>query len=122
MSLIDESGERYVRMANLATVASHHVNGVAQLHSNLLKNTVLSDFAALWPEKLCNVTNGVNPRRFVAVANPGLTRLISEPHRGRLATGLARTARLGSFRDRHGFSDAVARGEARRQTKAWPLS
>ena len=78
MSLIDESGERYVRMANLATVASHHVNGVAQLHSNLLKNTVLSDFAALWPEKFCNVTNGVNPRRFVAVANPGLTRLISD--------------------------------------------
>ena len=78
MSLIDESGERYVRMANLATVASHQVNGVAQLHSNLLKNTVLSDFAALWPEKFCNVTNGVNPRRFVAVANPGLTRLISE--------------------------------------------
>jgi glycogen phosphorylase len=77
MSLIDESGERYVRMANLATVAGHHVNGVAQLHSNLLKKTVLHDFAALWPEKFCNVTNGVNPRRFVAVANPGLTRLIT---------------------------------------------
>jgi starch phosphorylase len=77
MSLIDESGERYVRMANLATVAAHHVNGVAQLHSNLLKKTVLYDFASLWPEKFCNVTNGVNPRRFVAVANPGLTSLIT---------------------------------------------
>jgi glycogen phosphorylase len=77
MSLIDESGERYVRMANLATVAGHHVNGVAQLHSNLLKKTVLYDFATLWPEKFCNVTNGVNPRRFVAVANPGLARLIT---------------------------------------------
>jgi starch phosphorylase len=77
MSLIDESGERYVRMANLATVASHHVNGVAQLHSDLLKKTVLNDFASLWPEKFCNVTNGVNPRRFVAVANPGLTGLIT---------------------------------------------
>ena len=77
MSLIDESGERYVRMANLATVAGHHVNGVAQLHSNLLKKTVLCDFASLWPEKFCNVTNGVNPRRFVAVANPGLTDLIT---------------------------------------------
>jgi len=77
MSLIDESGERYVRMANLATVAGHHVNGVAQLHSNLLKKTVLYDFASLWPEKFCNVTNGVNPRRFVAVANPGLTDLIT---------------------------------------------
>jgi starch phosphorylase len=77
MSLIDESGERYVRMANLATVASHHINGVAQLHSTLLKKTVLNDFASLWPEKFCNVTNGVNPRRFVAVANPGLTSLIT---------------------------------------------
>jgi len=78
MSLIDESGERYVRMAHLATVASHHVNGVAQLHSDLLKKTVLQDFAQLWPEKFCNVTNGVSPRRFVARSNPGLADLITE--------------------------------------------
>lgn len=78
MSLIDESGERYVRMAHLATVASHHVNGVAQLHSDLLKKTVLQDFAQLWPEKFCNVTNGVSPRRFVAMSNPGLADLITE--------------------------------------------
>jgi glycogen phosphorylase len=78
MSLIDESGERYVRMANLATVGSHHVNGVAQLHSDLLKKTVMRDFVELWPEKFCNVTNGVTPRRFVAVSNPPLTKLITE--------------------------------------------
>ncbi|MGA8660554.1 MAG: glycogen/starch/alpha-glucan phosphorylase [Chthoniobacterales bacterium] len=78
MSLIDESGPRFVRMAHLATVASHQVNGVAQLHSDLLKKTVLADFAALWPEKFCNVTNGVNPRRFVAVSNPALSKLITE--------------------------------------------
>ncbi|MBV9104810.1 MAG: glycogen/starch/alpha-glucan phosphorylase [Verrucomicrobia bacterium] len=78
MSLIDESGSRFVRMANLATVAGHRVNGVAQLHSDLLKKTVLADFAALWPEKFCNVTNGVNPRRFLALGNPALTRLITE--------------------------------------------
>ncbi len=77
MSLIDESGERYVRMANLATVGSHHVNGVAQLHSDLLKQTVLRDFVELWPDKFCNVTNGVTPRRFVAVSNPPLTQLIT---------------------------------------------
>ncbi len=77
MSLIDESGERYVRMANLATVGSHHVNGVARLHSELLKQTVMYDFAELWPEKFCNVTNGVTPRRFVAVSNPPLTGLIT---------------------------------------------
>ncbi len=78
MSLIDESGERYVRMANLATVGSHHVNGVAQLHSELLKKTVLRDFVELWPDKFCNVTNGVTPRRFVAVSNPPLTQLITD--------------------------------------------
>src|SRR5499427_308306 len=78
MSLIDEEGPRFVRMANLATVGSHRVNGVAQLHSGLLKKTVLADFAALWPKKFCNVTNGVNPRRFVALSNPPLTKLITE--------------------------------------------
>jgi glycogen phosphorylase len=78
MSLIEETGERYVRMAHLATVASHHVNGVAQLHSDLLKKTVLQDFAELWPERFCNVTNGVSPRRFVALSNPGLAHLVTE--------------------------------------------
>jgi glycogen phosphorylase len=77
LSLIDESEPRSVRMAHLATVGSHAVNGVAQLHSELLKQTVLRDFAELWPEKFCNVTNGVTPRRFVALSNPGLTQLIT---------------------------------------------
>jgi glycogen phosphorylase len=77
MSIVDESGERYVRMAHLATVGSHRVNGVARLHSDLLRQTVLGDFAELWPEKFCNVTNGVTPRRFMAVGNPPLARLIS---------------------------------------------
>jgi starch phosphorylase len=77
LSLIDESKPRSVRMAHLATVGSHAVNGVAQLHSELLKQTVLRDFADLWPEKFCNVTNGVTPRRFVALSNPGLTQLIT---------------------------------------------
>ena len=77
LSLIDQSGPRYVRMANLATVGSHKINGVAGLHSELLKETVLRDFAELWPEKFCNVTNGVTPRRFVALSNPGLGRLMT---------------------------------------------
>ena len=83
VSLIDERGERYVRMANLATVGSHHVNGVARLHSELLRQTVMRDFALIWPEKFCNITNGVTPRRFVALANPPLTSLIT----GRLGDG-----------------------------------
>jgi glycogen phosphorylase len=78
LSLIDESGPRYVRMAHLACVGSHTINGVARLHSELLKETVLRDFAELWPEKFCNVTNGVTPRRFVAISNPDLTQLITK--------------------------------------------
>ena len=68
MSLIDESGERYVRMAHLATVGSHAVNGVASLHTELLKSDVLRDFHELWPEKFSNKTNGVTPRRWMVLA------------------------------------------------------
>ena len=78
VSLIDEQGERRVRMAHLATVGSHMVNGVAALHSELLTRTVLRDFAALWPERFTNVTNGVTPRRFVALSNPDLARLFDD--------------------------------------------
>ena len=74
MSLIDESGERYVRMAHLASVGSHAINGVAQLHTDLLKQDVLADFDALWPDKFSNVTNGVTPRRWMVLSNPRLTK------------------------------------------------
>jgi glycogen phosphorylase len=77
MSLIDESGERYVRMAHLATVGSHAVNGVAGLHSELLKSDVLRDFYELWPEKFSNKTNGVTPRRWMVLANPPLAGFIT---------------------------------------------
>lgn len=78
MSLIDEQGERYVRMAHLACVGSHSVNGVAPLHSELLVRDVLKDFHALWPTKFSNKTNGVSPRRFIALSNPRLEGLITE--------------------------------------------
>ncbi|MBD0334533.1 MAG: glycogen/starch/alpha-glucan family phosphorylase, partial [Cyanobacteria bacterium Co-bin13] len=77
MSLIDESGERYVRMANLACAGSLAINGVADLHSELLKKTVLRDFYELSPEKFSNKTNGVTPRRWIVLSNPRMTRLIS---------------------------------------------
>jgi len=77
VSLIDESGDRYVRMANLASVGSHAINGVAALHTELLKQTVLSDFHTVAPEKFVNVTNGVTPRRWMALSNPGLSALIT---------------------------------------------
>ncbi len=77
VSLIDEQGPKYVRMAYLATVGSHAVNGVAALHSDLLKKTILHDFYELMPEKFLNVTNGVTPRRWLLLSNPELSHLIS---------------------------------------------
>ncbi len=76
MSLIGEDNGKSVRMAHLATVGSHAINGVAALHSDLLKASVLKDFYELWPERFSNKTNGVTPRRFLALSNPGLRRLI----------------------------------------------
>ncbi|HUA34629.1 MAG TPA: glycogen/starch/alpha-glucan phosphorylase [Candidatus Binataceae bacterium] len=78
LSIIDESGDKFVRMAHLAAVGSHKINGVAELHSELLKQDVLRDFADLWPEKFTNVTNGVTPRRWIAVSNDALADLITD--------------------------------------------
>ncbi len=78
MSIIQESPERAVRMAFLATVGSTRVNGVAELHSQLLRDVVLHDFSQLWPDRFTNVTNGVTPRRFLRLANPGLSALLDD--------------------------------------------
>jgi starch phosphorylase len=78
MSIIDESQGKYICMANLACVGSHSINGVAALHTDLLKKNLLHDFYELWPEKFHNVTNGVTPRRWVQVSNQSLTSLITE--------------------------------------------
>jgi starch phosphorylase len=77
MSLIDEDHGRYVRMAHLACVGSHAINGVAALHTKLLERDVLNDFYAMWPGKFSNKTNGVTPRRFMALSNPRLAALIT---------------------------------------------
>ena len=76
VSLIDEAGERRVRMAYLAVVASHKINGVSALHSELMKQSIFADFARLFPERFNNKTNGVTPRRWLAQANPSLAGLI----------------------------------------------
>ena len=78
LSLIDEHGERRVRMAHLSVVGSHTINGVSALHSNLLVHTIFADFADLWPERFTNMTNGVTPRRWLAQANPGLSDLLDQ--------------------------------------------
>ena len=77
LSIIDETGSKFVRMAHLACVGSRHINGVAELHTELLKTELLRDFHDLWPEKFTNVTNGVTPRRWLAVSNPEQSKLMT---------------------------------------------
>src|SRR6185295_3411703 len=89
----------------LATVGGHHVNGVAALHSDLLRQTVLRDFAELWPAKFCNVTNGVTPRRFVALSNPELARLITERVGDGWLGDLEQLRKLEEFVDDAGFQE-----------------
>ena len=76
LSLVDESGERRVRMAYVAVLASHSINGVSALHSELMKQSIFADFARLFPERFNNKTNGVTPRRWLAQANPPLAALL----------------------------------------------
>ena len=109
MSLIDEQGEKFVRMANLACVGSQRINGVAALHTDLLKREVLRDFYELWPEKFINVTNGVTPRRWIAVSNPDHSTLMTQSIGDGWISNLDELKRLESFAD-----DATFRAEWRR--------
>ena len=107
MSLIDETGERFVRMAHLAVVGSHAVNGVAKLHSELLGKSVLRDFHEMWPERFSNKTNGVTPRRFVVLANQRLAQLVTTTlGDGRWARELDRLRALEKHATDAGFRQA----------------
>jgi starch phosphorylase len=108
MSIIQEHPERAVRMAYLATVGGSKVNGVAELHSQLLRDKVLSDFSAHWPDKFTNVTNGVTPRRFIALANPGLTGLITDTIGDGWLSDLERLRELEPYAEDGSFLDAFA--------------
>ena len=77
MSIIDDAGSKRVRMAHLAIVGSHKVNGVAAIHTQLMKETIFADFHRLWPDQIVNMTNGITPRRWLNQANPGLSKLIT---------------------------------------------
>jgi glycogen phosphorylase len=103
MSIVGEEGGRSVRMAHLATVGSHAVNGVAALHSELLKSSVLKDFYEMWPERFSNITNGVTPRRFLALANPGLTGLLDNTIGQGWLVDLKELRRLEPYADDAGF-------------------
>ncbi len=106
MSIIDESGPRYVRMANLACVGSKVINGVAAMHTDLLRKHVLSDWNSMYPGKIRNVTNGVTPRRWIAVSNPRLTRLITEAIGEKWLTQLDELRNLEKLVDDASFIDA----------------
>ena len=94
MSLIDEQGERRVRMAGLACVGSHRVNGVSELHTDLLRRRTFADLEALRPGHLINVTNGITPRRWLHQANPGLSALVGEALGDGWVTDLERLGEL----------------------------
>ena len=112
MSIIADYPVKAVRMAHLATVAATKVNGVAELHSQLLRDKVLADFSAMWPEKFTNVTNGITPRRFVRMANPALSALVTE------AIGDGWVTDLDRLRDLEPYADDAAFRAAFREAKA----
>src|SRR6516165_9818245 len=104
LSLIEEAGDKHVRMAYLACVGSHAINGVAALHTDLLKQTVLRDFYRLMPKKFVNITNGVTPRRWMVLSNPGLTALITTRIGDQWISNLeGELPRLVPFADDRGF-------------------
>lgn len=105
LSLIEESAERQIKMAHLACVGSHAINGVSKLHTELLKKEVLKDFYDLWPEKFSNKTNGVTPRRFLLLINPKLAGLISEAIGDRWIKNLEELRNLEKFANDASFVD-----------------
>ena len=117
LSIIDENGEKYVRMANLAVIGSHAVNGVAELHSELVKSQLFSDFHAMDPDSFHNVTNGVTPRRFVALSNPGLARLIDERIGEGWLADLNRLKELEAHANDAGFQQAWAAVKRENKTR-----
>ena len=97
VSLIDESDQKYVRMSHLASLGSHAINGVSEIHSELLKKTLLPDFYDLYPERFFHVMNGVSPRRWIIVSNPGLAGLITNTIGDRWISDLQEIRQLESF-------------------------
>jgi starch phosphorylase len=116
MSLIEEGQVRRVRMANMAVVGSHSTNGVADIHSQLLKTTVLSDFAGMYPERFNNKTNGVTPRRWLLEANPALAGLVTEAVGDGWVTDMGRLRQLLPLADDAGFRERFL--AAKRSAKA----
>ena len=121
VSLIEEGYGKKVRMANLAVVGSHSTNGVAAIHSNLLRETTLKDLAQIFPARFNNKTNGVTPRRWLLLCNPGLSRLITDAIGDGWVTDLSQLSKLKACTGDSGFRDDFrkAKGNAKRQFCDW---
>ncbi|MBN2159607.1 MAG: glycogen/starch/alpha-glucan phosphorylase [Spirochaetes bacterium] len=109
MSIIEEGAEKQVRMANLAIVGSHSINGVAALHSDILKTRVFRDFHVFWPDRFNNKTNGITQRRWLRLCNPGLASLISSKIGDRWITDLCELKKIAKLADDASFREAWRR-------------
>lgn len=108
ISLIDEGGERRVRMGNLAFIGSHSINGVSALHTDLMKETVFADLHSLYPDRINNKTNGITPRRWLMQCNPGLTSLLREAIGDDFLDDAEKLTALDRFADDAGFREKFA--------------
>jgi starch phosphorylase len=111
MSMVEEVPARQIRMAHLAIVGSHSTNGVAQIHSDLLRTRVVRDFAEMYPERFNNKTNGVTPRRWLLAANPELSTLVTDAIGDGWVANLAELNRLRPFATDAGFQESFARAK-----------
>ncbi len=109
MSIIQEGPVKQVRMANLAIIGSHSINGVAKVHSNLVKTQLVPEFYKLWPERFNNKTNGVSPRRWIAACNPSLAKFITESIGRRWVGDLSRIWELETYENDPGFLDRLGK-------------
>ena len=121
VSLVEDGPESKVRMANLAVVGSHSTNGVAEIHSKLLRETTLKDLAEIFPERFNNKTNGVTPRRWLQLCNPGLSALITDAIGDGWIADLSELSKLRAFIEDGGFRDDFrkAKRNAKRQFCDW---
>jgi glycogen phosphorylase len=117
VSLIEEGLPRHVRMANVAIVGSHSTNGVAAIHSNLLRSVTVKDLAEMFPDRFNNKTNGVTPRRWLLLANPALARTISSAIGDEWITDLQRLKELAPLADDKGFCDAFSHAKREAKTR-----
>src|SRR4029077_1030742 len=111
MSIIDEASEHHVRMANLAIVGTHSTNGVAKIHSELLRETTVKDLAEMSPERFSNKTNGITPRRWLVQANPALTRVITDAIGENWCTDLGQLRQLAPLADDSSFRSAFCKAK-----------